>query len=166
MPLLFANQADLGIPISYFTKSTMPMLSRAILFLAFSTVGAVFMTESPVMQRYAFEQFKAEYGRHYDSKEENELRFAIFVKNLELIDERNSIELKSGGSGSQHGITRFADLSQDEFKNRYLKTVVPETIERKNPVSFPMSVNVSSDWTGVFYSLHTEIAFLRFLSVF
>ena len=75
----------------------------------------------------------------------------IMHQNLILIEERNAAEAYAGGS-AQHGITRFADLSQDEFASRYLKTSVsfaktqkPNLISLKPPEGFG-----KADWTGVY----------------
>ena len=46
-------------------------------------------------------------------------KFSIFLENLKTVDLRNELEQKNGGS-AVHGITKFSDLSQDEFAAHYL----------------------------------------------
>ena len=41
-----------------------------------------------------------------------------------MIDDRNSAEIAAGGS-SIHGVTKFADLSQEDFESNYLGYVAP-----------------------------------------
>ena len=72
-----------------------------------------------------FSDFKTKY-KHIDSYRNTEhetSRFAIFKTHLNLIDERNMIEEATGGS-AVHGITQFADITQEEFVSTYLDTSV------------------------------------------
>ena len=57
--------------------------------------------------RSLFENFKRDYNKLY-AVEEEELRFDIFLRNLELVEERNASE---GPNGATHGVTKFMDLS-------------------------------------------------------
>ena len=66
-----------------------------------------------------FHNFVEAYGREYETKDEEKSRFAVFSANLKLIDERNAAE-KAAGGHAEHGITRFSDLTEEEFKARYL----------------------------------------------
>jgi hypothetical protein len=109
------------------------------------------MTDSSTFQRFAFEQFKAEYSRSYATPLEEEARYGAFVQNLALIDARNEKEHANGGS-ARHGITKFADLTQKEFASRFLTTspslalakVLPE-VSLKSP-----SEVAATDWTGIY----------------
>ena len=134
------------------------MLSKAAVILAiFSGANAldaygdaVVNSNSTSHAKYAFEAFKAEFRREYESKGEENKRFKVFQKNLLLIEERNAAERNAGGS-AMHGITRFADVTQEEFKARYLKTVLPKNLEKKNLVSLkPPASGSSADWTGTY----------------
>lgn len=70
-------------------------------------------------QRQMFADFKRKFHRQYKSKEEEEAKFKNFQAFLGHIDERNSKEVAKNGKAI-HGITRFADMSHDEFKKGYL----------------------------------------------
>jgi len=60
----------------------------------------------------------------YATPEEERTRFAAFVGNLAAADERNAAERASGVAGAAvHGITKFMDLTPEEFKNGYLNSV-------------------------------------------
>jgi C1A family cysteine protease len=70
-------------------------------------------------QKYMWESFKAEYGRNYETMEEETSRFNIFLENIKMVDLRNQAELKNKGT-AVHGITRFSDMSQAEFESKML----------------------------------------------
>ncbi|KAL5562313.1 hypothetical protein UlMin_032060 [Ulmus minor] len=62
-----------------------------------------------------FELWISKHGKIYNSLEEKIQRFEVFKDNLKHIDERNK-EISSYWLG----LNEFADLSHDEFKNKYL----------------------------------------------
>lgn len=72
-----------------------------------------------------FSDFKTKYkhSNGYLSTEDEASRFEIFKSHLKLIDERNMIEEATGGS-AVHGITKFADMTQEEFMSTFLDTSV------------------------------------------
>lgn len=66
-----------------------------------------------------FDLFIATYGKTYDDEDSMQERFSKFKKNLKIIDERNQAERAAGGY-ALHGITKFTDLSEEEFSEVYL----------------------------------------------
>jgi len=80
---------------------------------------------SPEQLKQMWENFKAENGKHYSTFDEETSRFNKFVSNLPIIDRRNLAERTSGGS-ALHGVTRFSDMSAEEFAQVYL-TLDPST---------------------------------------
>lgn len=62
-----------------------------------------------------FEEFKVMYGINYATKREEALRFKNFMGFMSKIDERNANVMALGGNVI-HGVTAFADLSEDEMK--------------------------------------------------
>ena len=58
-----------------------------------------------------FEEFKVRYNRHYETNDEESLRYIYFRDFLRVIDERNDND-----TFAVHGITKFADFTKDEFK--------------------------------------------------
>ena len=58
-----------------------------------------------------FEEFKVRYNRHYETNDEESLRYIYFRDFLRVIDERNGND-----TFAVHGITKFADFTSDEFK--------------------------------------------------
>jgi len=123
------------------------MFSKVVLALAMvAGASASLYSPSAEAQRYMWDSFKAEYGKTYaDDKEEAE-RFDVFVKNLKVIDERAAADTAS------HGITKFADLSPEEFKTGYLN-YKPRSMENRtmdeDVQPLPEGVEALIDWTGV-----------------
>jgi len=118
-----------------------------ILALALSTASARFFTENESTLRYMFNNFKEEHGKQYN-KDEEPSRFENFKQNLKIIDARNAKD-----SSATHGITKFADMTVEEFKTTHLNHVhfpnanrtVDETIKR-----LPPGVKAQADWSGTF----------------
>lgn len=71
-----------------------------------------------VDKEYAKEEwkvFKLTHGKYYHSKLEEENRFAIFVRNLELIMEHNK-KYKEGNASFKLAMNRFGDVLQSELR--------------------------------------------------
>jgi len=66
----------------------------------------------------AFEQFKTQHNRNYDTAEEHDSRRAIFENNLELIEKHNEEE-KLGLHSFKMSLNQFADLSKEEFMQHF-----------------------------------------------
>jgi C1A family cysteine protease len=62
-----------------------------------------------------FDEFKTTYNKSYETDYEETIRYDNFRKFLYMVDERNNND-----SYAIHGITKFADLTNDEFKNTFL----------------------------------------------
>lgn len=62
-----------------------------------------------------FDNFKKTYNKTYATIEEATLRYNNFRSFLSMIDERNGND-----TNALHGVTKFADLSSDEFRMNYL----------------------------------------------
>jgi len=63
-----------------------------------------------------FDKFKLRYGRVYESAEEEAKRFAIFQDSLAKAVELNA--LQDPDHGDAFGVTRFMDMTQEEFAIR------------------------------------------------
>jgi len=128
----------------------MQSLRLVVLALALLGCSASLYSNNTDHMEYAWNQFKLDYNKRYASPAEDASRFAIFVQNLAVADARNVAEQAAGGSAI-HGVTKFSDLSQDEFASRYLKSVPPvgNTAER-NVLPIDESVSTSQDWTGTY----------------
>jgi len=67
----------------------------------------------------AFGLFMSKYSKVYDSVEEYAKRLGIFTENIERVNKMNAEHVLVGGEGV-FGITKFSDLTPEEFKKFYL----------------------------------------------
>jgi xylem cysteine proteinase len=77
---------------------------------------------SDVADRQAFNDFKLKFNKSYGSLNEDYFRFGIFKKNLQFINDHS---LKTDASYTLD-VNQFADLSFEEFSNRYLMSSIPK----------------------------------------
>ncbi|KAM7257560.1 hypothetical protein ACFE04_013301 [Oxalis oulophora] len=77
-----------------------------------------------------FEQWMSKHSKHYRTLEEKLHKFEVFRDNLKHIDDRNK-EVSSYWLG----LNEFADLSHEEFKNKYLGLKVEGIPERSRDSS-------------------------------
>ena len=108
-------------------------------------------TESMENSNQLWEKFKGDFHRQYSSAEEEMNRFGYFTKTLKLIEERNAAEISAGGT-AVHGITKFADMSQEEFEEKFLSTLGSKKLLKteKAPKTTYSGSESYVDWTGVF----------------
>jgi len=99
-------------------------------------------------QREQFQGFKAEYGKVYSSKVEEEARFQVFRKNLAMVEEHNR-----GNSSYTKGINRWSDFTQEEWEQVYLGGYKRQGPGSRMPASRPqdekarvMELPESVDW--------------------
>ena len=83
---------------------------RAFAFLLFAVAVTCVLT--PAQQ---FNNFIVKHKKQYASAEERASRFEIFKENLKRIEEYNAEK-----DGATYGITKFADLTAEEFVKKYL----------------------------------------------
>ncbi|XP_057537907.1 cysteine protease XCP1-like [Amaranthus tricolor] len=76
-----------------------------------------------------FQQWKKKHGKSYENSEELMNRFQNFKCNLKYIVERNS-----NRSGNSMGLNRFSDMSNEEFREKYIGKVkgLVELSQRKH----------------------------------
>mmetsp|Transcript_3725 Transcript_3725/g.6335 ORF Transcript_3725/g.6335 Transcript_3725/m.6335 type:complete len:335 (+) Transcript_3725:44-1048(+) len=119
--------------------------------LATATATPTLFSEDADRQRFMFDTFVREHNKQY-APEEVQTRFLNFVQNLKIADERNQAERKNNGT-AVHGISRFMDLSQEEFRSNYLGARRPTDEDRSGLKtvlsSVPSAASSSVDWSGV-----------------
>jgi C1A family cysteine protease len=80
---------------------------------------------SPATNEFSFEQYKQTYGLKFDSMFEESYRERIFLENAAKIVEHNSNVDKT----YEMGINQFTHLTSEEFAQKYLGTIVPQSNE-------------------------------------
>nr|CAH7747162.1 unnamed protein product [Callosobruchus chinensis] len=96
------------------------MYSRALIFLSLVVVAMAALTAEE-----QWKNFKSTHGKKYDNPEEEQKRFQIFQDNLKTIEEHNK-KYDAGETSWQMGINQFADLTEDEMKQRYMGLIPPK----------------------------------------
>jgi len=71
-------------------------------------------------------EFKATYSKKYDSAEEEQARFAIYLDNKRIIEEHNVMH-EAGEISWSVGMNNFGDLTEEEFKAIYTGGAMPGT---------------------------------------
>jgi len=73
----------------------------------------------------SFQAFKQKFNRVYESSDEEEYRRKVFNENMALVTAENA-----KGKSYTLGVTDFADITFDEFKQRYLGGFIPQQTNR------------------------------------
>jgi len=89
----------------------MARLLLAFALCAFFVVSTLAVDEDSRL----FLEFQAKYNKQYASSAERSMRFAIFKSNM-----ARARELNAQNGDPVFGVTKFADLSPDEFRESYL----------------------------------------------
>ncbi|KAL5559083.1 hypothetical protein UlMin_035294 [Ulmus minor] len=90
-------------------------LSSALDMSIISSDESSWRTDEEVMAMY--EEWIVKHGKNYNALGEKEKRFEIFKDNLRYIDDHNSQNLPY-----KLGLNRFADLTNEEYRSKYLGT--------------------------------------------
>jgi C1A family cysteine protease len=115
-----------------------------------ATASATLYSENATHQKYLWEQFKQDHQKSYETMDEEQRRFTLFLENLKVADMRNEHERKAGGSAA-HGITKFSDLSQAEFESKFLTADVSMRSKDLEVDTTPRTVDTTAglvDWSG------------------
>ena len=97
-----------------------------------------------------WEQYKQDWHKSYETQAHEQKAFGAFITNLRLADERNAAEAMVNGT-AVHGITKFSDLTSEDFAARYLLTDVSKRIGEPVMSDYkgePSAVMGLVDWTG------------------
>ncbi|KAJ7968711.1 Cysteine proteinase RD21a [Quillaja saponaria] len=89
-----------------------------------------FPSEEQVLE--LFQQWKLKHKRVYKYAEEAAKRFENFQRNLKYVIEKNA--MKRSANGHRVGLNRFADMSNEEFKEMYISKVKKPISKKSNNV--------------------------------
>lgn len=97
-----------------------------------------------------FIKYIEDFGKSYEAgSHEFSVRLAFFEENLRRIEEGNAIERSAGNPESPFGLTKFSDMSAEEFAKTHLtyKPVANRDSVRASPLSLQgLSAPASMDW--------------------
>lgn len=93
----------------------------------------------------AFSSFQKKFLKSYDDNEYGH-RLAVFASNLELVNRQNAEHILAGGN-AVFGVTKFMDLTADEFKAQYL-TYIPNNATDAKRASLTLDAPLAAtvDW--------------------
>jgi hypothetical protein len=109
----------------------------------------------PLLER--FERWMGRHGRLYADAGEKQRRLEVYRRNVELVERFNSM----GNGGYRLADTRFADLTNEEFRTKMLglgprsragRTTAPSTMTRVCilPLAASDRSNIDSIWSYFF----------------
>jgi C1A family cysteine protease len=98
---------------------------------------------SATPQQEAFKRFLQEYHKSYTNASEYEYRLSVFSDNLVRINKQNEEHTLVSGA-AVFGVTQFSDLTEQEFKSRYLTAVPQPTVGEV--VTFEGETAAEIDW--------------------
>jgi len=78
-------------------------------------IFAVVVMAATVDDLAAFVDWQMEYGRNYDSAEEENKRLEIFLDNLRSYEEKNKAEEANGPYTARYGPDKYSDLTKEEW---------------------------------------------------
>ncbi|KAL0816382.1 hypothetical protein Bca101_072826 [Brassica carinata] len=106
----------MAIPIRFLTLALV-ILSVLLLSSSLGGVTAKETKRSEAEVQRMYERWLVENRKNYNALGEKERRFNIFKDNLKLIEAHNSVPERT----YELGLTRFADLTDDEFRAIHLR---------------------------------------------
>ncbi|XP_008577225.1 PREDICTED: cathepsin F [Galeopterus variegatus] len=75
----------------------------------------------------AFKKFVSTYNRTYETKEEAHWRMSVFASNLVRAQKIQALDRGT----AQYGVTKFSDLTEEEFRTIYLNPLLKEELGKK-----------------------------------
>ncbi|KAL5707550.1 hypothetical protein ACHQM5_018440 [Ranunculus cassubicifolius] len=104
-----------------------------LLYISFPSLCLCFSPDNHISEERALELFKQwteKNDKVYKHEADMKHRFQTFRTNLRFVLEKNNMKIKSDSSSSSHvvGLNKFADISNEEFRQVYLSKVKKSTV--------------------------------------
>jgi len=113
--------------------------------VAVQTLVCSFALVSATSKDDAWASWKSEFGRSYNSDDEDAYRRKVFESNLEIAAQHQKLNPLA-----EFGATMFSDWTPEEFKERMLNYVPSnESLPEFDVSTLPVKLAGSKDWTGV-----------------
>jgi len=114
---------------------------RNLLLCGILAIACVIATsvDDPVKQQ--FYSFMKQYNKVYTDNEEWGFRLGVFRQNLKRIEALNAKK-----DGATYGVTQFADMTQDEFRNTVLMRNLSPRMNGPVAAKINLTVPSSFDW--------------------
>ena len=135
-----------------------------LIFGALSSQVSSFTTDFPILERpteplseetvfQLFQEWKQKHGKVYMNKKEEEMKLENFKRNVKYIVEKNS--KRKSDSDYLVGLTKFADMSNEEFRQVHTSKIkipfnkrktIRMKVAEKETTSFSCDAPPSMDW--------------------
>lgn len=89
-----------------------------------------------------FKDFVITYNRTYETEEEAQWRMSVFASNLIRAQKIQALDQGT----AQYGVTKFSDLTEEEFHTIYLNPLLKEELGMKMRMAAPVSGNIPPEW--------------------
>jgi C1A family cysteine protease len=118
---------------------------RTIFFVALLGLVALAVAVPAGHARDEFRNWMQQYNKQYESDAEFQHRFAVYMKNKEIVAQMN--RNKPAGANTEYGATKFMDLTTEEFK-KLLGTRVTESDNKptRNLDELQQALPSTFDW--------------------
>jgi len=109
-------------------------------YLLLALLGLIVVINATTMDQFV--SFQHTYGKFYETKQEFDMRYSIFVNNLAIAQKYNST------GSARFGVTKFMDMTPTEFKNTILmrNPLSSKVTGTTAPVLTPVALPTSFDW--------------------
>lgn len=78
-------------------------------------LSTLFLFSNALIPHILWDHFKTAFSKTYSTESEDQSRFQVFQRNLELI-----AQIQQADPTAEYGITQFSDLTPEEFQSLYL----------------------------------------------
>lgn len=99
-----------------------------------------------------FDEFAQKFKKNYANDDIKKTKFNNFKSFLAIVDERTTEESENGGT-AKHGITKFSDMSPEEFKANFLGYRPVQSYNQVDKLTIDVinkkTESTFVDWTGV-----------------
>jgi len=121
----------------------MRSLLALLVFVLFVSLALAEVIDDDVNAQFA--AFQAKYSKTYSTPQQRDHRLAIFAENLKRVEAMNVEH-----DGAVFGVTKFMDLTPEEFKAKYLNLQLPNPLPEApladiTPIS-PQDLPPTYDW--------------------
>lgn len=89
-----------------------------------------------------FKDFMATYNKTYISREEAQWRFTVFARNMIRAQKIQALDRGT----AQYGITKFSDLTEEEFQTVFLNPLLQKGPGRKMRLAKSVNVSAPPEW--------------------
>ncbi|XP_039696719.1 cathepsin F [Pteropus medius] len=89
-----------------------------------------------------FKEFVITYNRTYETKEEAQWRMSVFINNMMRAQKIQALDRGT----ARYGVTKFSDLTEEEFRTIYLNPLLKELRSKRMPLAMSVNGPAPPEW--------------------